>query len=249
MNSSERFAQSHTPLHSASSSGHEIQRQQIVSASRNTEAAVFGNEGATDRPCRPQVQQVERQEPPQRQLQLQAEPDVIWASPPCTKFSVAALGKNWHNNLPRNEETRKAIVLVKRTVNLIKALRPTYFFIENPVGMLRTLGIVPGRRNTITYCQYGEKRRKPTDIWNNYGAWLPRRTCRPGDSCHEASRRGVSNTGTQGLTSAFLRGKLPYELCVEIVDACEVGLSRNHSILDYTDKPEPSAQGVQEVKT
>ena len=33
-------------------------------------------------------------------------PDVIWASPPCTAFSVAAIGKNWtkvgNDYLPKN---------------------------------------------------------------------------------------------------------------------------------------------------
>ena len=28
-------------------------------------------------------------------LEKFGKPDIIWASPPCTKFSVAAIGRNW----------------------------------------------------------------------------------------------------------------------------------------------------------
>lgn len=68
----ERKAQSHTPLHSASN-GHEIQQQHQVSASPTSEAAVeVLNEGATILAACPQEQEVERQQPPQRQCEQQA---------------------------------------------------------------------------------------------------------------------------------------------------------------------------------
>ena len=35
-------------------------------------------------------------------------PDIIWASPPCQKFSVAALGRNWNEGyVPKNDDTKR----------------------------------------------------------------------------------------------------------------------------------------------
>ncbi len=65
------FLLSHTPLHSTSLTGHEIQQQHIVSASRNCEAVVIRlSEGATVKTARAQERQ---QQPPQCQLLLRSE--------------------------------------------------------------------------------------------------------------------------------------------------------------------------------
>ena len=72
-------------------------------------------------------------------------------------------------------------------------------------------------RHTVTYCRYGDKRMKPTDIWTN-APWTPRLMCKNGMPCHEAAPRG-SSTGTQGLESAYERSKIPYELCKEILES------------------------------
>ena len=64
--------QSHTPLHSAYL-GHEIQQQDIVGISRNGRAAVLGSEEATVRSCRSLLLRVEREQPSQRQCELQSQ--------------------------------------------------------------------------------------------------------------------------------------------------------------------------------
>ena len=67
----ERKVRSHTPLHSASFAGHEIQRRHTVGASRTREALVESdNEGATVRAPLPRQQL--RQQRAQRQRQQQA---------------------------------------------------------------------------------------------------------------------------------------------------------------------------------
>lgn len=75
-------------------------------------------------------------------------------------------------------------------------------------------------RYTVTYCQYGDNRMKPTDIWTNHPdpKFLP--MCHNGDSCHVAAPRG-SKTGTQGLKGARERSVIPQKLCDHIVDICE----------------------------
>ena len=74
-------------------------------------------------------------------------------------------------------------------------------------------------RYTISYCQYGDDRMKPTDIWTNNIFWNPRPMCKNGEACHDEAPRG-SRTGTQGLPNAYERSKIPRLLCYEILKSC-----------------------------
>lgn len=153
-------------------------------------------------------------------------PDVIWASPPCTGFSVAAIGKCWRKTeegipYPISESSKTGIELLRTTIQLIERLEPAVFFIENPRGMMRKMPeVLPFNRQTVTYCQYGDQRMKPTDIWSNCTSWEPRPACKNGSPCHVAAPRG-SVTGTQGLKGSYERSKIPHELCLEVIKACE----------------------------
>lgn len=153
------------------------------------------------------------------------QPDVIWASPPCTGFSVAALGHHWTGGkgayIPATDTARLGIKLAEKTIELIRTLNPKYWYIENPRGLLRKMPFMQEfTRHTVTYCQYGDKRMKPTDVWTNNTNWIPRQACKNGDACHEAAPRG-SKTGTQGLVGAYNRSKIPHELCLEVMRACQ----------------------------
>lgn len=75
-------------------------------------------------------------------------------------------------------------------------------------------------RYTITYCQYGDTRMKPTDIWTNHPNPQFRPPCHNGDTCHIAAPRG-SRTGTQGLKGSKERSIIPAQLCEHIVNICE----------------------------
>lgn len=154
-------------------------------------------------------------------------PDVIWASPDCTTYSVSAI--SYHRR--KNPETKNLDPITEYatfcdTVNnhvldLIKELNPTYYFIENPRGALRKMAWMQELpRYTVTYCQYGEKRMKPTDIWTNHPNPRFKPPCKNGDPCHEAAPRG-SRTGTQALKGSVERSKIPVALCRHIVDICE----------------------------
>ena len=154
------------------------------------------------------------------------QPNFVWASPPCTSFSVASIGHHWINGgaspTPRTEAAKISQDLVAHTLKLIKDLNPTYgWLMENPRGMLRKLSIVQGYpRATVTYCRYGDSRMKPTDLWGVVPNWKPREMCKNGMPCHEAAPRGA-RAGTQGLKNAKDRSQIPYALGKEILDAIE----------------------------
>lgn len=150
--------------------------------------------------------------------------DFVWASPPCTAFSVASIGKYWERGgndpKPKHPKAIEAQRVVRATIDLIAALQPTYWLMENPRGMLRTLALVKSfRRYTVTYCQYGDTRMKPTDLWGVMSkSWMPRLACQNGDPCHVSAPRG-SRTGTQGITGTVDRSRVPYALSQEICHA------------------------------
>ena len=140
--------------------------------------------------------------------------------PPCQKFSLASkLRANWKDGRPISEDARAAIRLVEHGLWLIRELRPRDFFMENPVGMMRTLAQLRDiPRHTVTYCQYGERYQKPTDIWTHSAISFKRR-CTAGAPCHERAPRG-SKAGIQGMANAFERGKLPDALCAHVARWC-----------------------------
>lgn len=162
--------------------------------------------------------------------------DMLWASPPCTTFSVASLGHHWTGGrnayIPKTEACKLGLKLLDRTVYLICYFKPKIWFIENPRGVMRKLinGIFDNyhlkgiTRHTLTYCQYGDTRMKPTDIWTNCKTWNPKPMCKNGSPCHESAPRG-SRTGTQGLKNNTLRSIMPPELCREIIIATEKGIT------------------------
>jgi hypothetical protein len=152
-------------------------------------------------------------------LQLFGKPDVIWASPDCSTFSVAAISKHRRQNKetgslePISEYAKFCDEVDKHVLKLIDELQPRFWFIENPRGGMRKMSWMQGLpRYTVTYCQYGERRMKPTDIWTNHPDPQFKPPCKNGDTCHDAAPRG-SQTGVQAQKNAKERGIIPEALC------------------------------------
>ena len=160
-------------------------------------------------------------------IRLFGRPDVIWASPDCTTYSVMCISRHRDGVKPKSEYATQCDRVNAHVCDLIRELKPKAWFVENPVGMLRKMPFIlelmddtGGKRHTVTYCQYGERRQKPTDIFTNHPDPQFRPPCRRGDKCHDAAPRG-SKTGTQGLRGKLERAKLPDELCRHVVRICE----------------------------
>ena len=157
-------------------------------------------------------------------------PDMIWASPPCTTYSIAAISHHRDNGKPKTDFAAKSDRLVLNVLKLIKEFNCLYY-IENPRGYLRKMDFMQGiPRTTVWYCKYGDKRAKPTDIWTNNiqnlfntNGWKPREICFNGNTkCHHEKAPRGSKTGTQGLKGNYERSKIPQQLCEEIIKSTEV---------------------------
>ena len=155
-------------------------------------------------------------------------PDVIWASPPCTTYSIAGISHHRTKNYEtgeleaKSEYAKLSDKLVQHVLSLIDELQPKYWFIENPRGGLRKMLFMQGYpMYTVTYCQYGENRQKPTDIWTNHPNPKFKPPCKQGMPCHEYTPSG-SKKGTQGLRNAKIRSIIPHELCLHIAEICKL---------------------------
>lgn len=154
-------------------------------------------------------------------------PDVIWASPDCTTFSIAAISHHRKRNPdtgnldPVSDYAKFCDKVDQHVLQLIKDLDPILYFIENQRGGMRKMIWMKSLpRYTVTYCQYGDTRMKPTDIWTNHPNPQFKPICKNGDPCHIPAPRG-SKTGTQGLKNSRERSVIPKLLCQHIVDICE----------------------------
>lgn len=150
-------------------------------------------------------------------------PDMIWASPDCTTYSVAAISRHRDGLKPKSDYARKSddvnihfLGLIDQWVQMNGDIK---IFIENPRGMMRKMPWMRKYyRQTVWYCQYGDDRAKPTDIFTNNLDWKPRAVCWNGNrECHHQPAPRGSRTGTQGIKGAYEKSKIPEQLCIEIL--------------------------------
>jgi len=151
------------------------------------------------------------------------EADIIWMSPPCTTFSMASGNTHWTaDRSPKTDEAKVGKELLDMCWEIAEFCikNNKIFFIENPRARARWF-LPEEYRKTAWYCQYGDSRAKPTDIWTNLN-WTPK-TChnflkgKPKHCHHESAPRG-SKTGTQGLKGNKERSVIPPKLFYEIFE-------------------------------
>lgn len=162
--------------------------------------------------------------------------DWVHASPDCKCYSIANsknIGINWgphtgegHIWRPYSPEAQEANDLVEMCIHIAEENARHcfshgqawgYWTLENPRGLLRQMQFMQRhQRTTVTYCQYGDTRQKPTDFWGRFPRSWQGKSCKRGSNCHEPAPRG-SNTGTIGLDYED-RIKIPMGIPVELIE-------------------------------
>ena len=151
--------------------------------------------------------------------------DFVWASPPCTEFSIAKTqGKR---------DIEGATKIVEKTLEIIRYFKCP-FAMENPQsGFLKQQPCVQGiPYQDVSYCKYGMPYRKLTRCWTDLGKyWTPKPTCLVEKCVHKAEfgyhaksaqKRTSKIKGQRPRDDTFTREelyKIPAELCDEIANA------------------------------
>lgn len=150
---------------------------------------------------------------------------VVLASPPCTTFSRASMGKYWRQTgpdeyAPKTPKSRRRVALTHHTLYLIHSLQPDYWFLENPVGMMKH--VIDQDPEIVTWCQYGDDVQKPTYLFGDIPETFDVRACNNGDDCHIANSRGDYNfqdSETKSRQTRKDRAAIPEGLSIAIRDA------------------------------
>ena len=83
-------------------------------------------------------------------LEMFGKPDIIWASPDCTTYSIAAISHHrckdeaTGNLFPVSAYAIQCDETNRHVLELISELEPLYWFIENPRGGLRKMDFMQG---------------------------------------------------------------------------------------------------------
>lgn len=168
--------------------------------------------------------------------ELGGEPDIIWGSPVCSAWSKTGWFHYWDTDIykitkqfiAKKPFANESIEMVRKTIEIFSWFPKAVFGMENPEGMLQKHPVIKYfqvyglqvRKITVTYCQYGDTIRKPTQIWNNCLTWKPQPVCSNGDKCHISSPRGIE-TGINSKKGNYERSMIPEKLCKEFLKAAE----------------------------
>ena len=104
--------------------------------------------------------------------------DFIWASPPCTEYSIA------RTRAKRPRDFERADAVVEKTLEIIEYFAPIFWLLENPqTGYLKNREIIAGLPwRDVTYCKYGYPYKKQTRLWGHFPFTL-RPACSRKDPC------------------------------------------------------------------
>ena len=142
--------------------------------------------------------------------------DCVWASPPCTQYSIARSKARTPRDLVG------AYALVSRALEIDQHSQPRAWFLENPQsGLLKGRAVVAGLPHFVDldYCSYGFGYRKRTRLWTNTDfQWAPlcRQDCA---GCEDGRHRQWAQKAGKGSAGCFTTRELyvmPPLLCEDV---------------------------------
>jgi hypothetical protein len=153
--------------------------------------------------------------------------DVVLASPPCTLFSTAGNHGEWDLDArqPAGDRAREHVALLHHTIGLIHALTPRYWYLENP-RRSRARWSIGAPDEWVSYCQYGDDRKKDTGLWGEHAPMRFEKCPGRGSNCHTANSEddGTCAIASMDRTDHAERSKVPYDLSEAIWDAVNAAL-------------------------
>ena len=156
--------------------------------------------------------------------------DYIWASPPCIYYSslqfTSLTGKpRKDGTIKTKEDIEKNMSLadkwVKRTLKIIKYLKPKYWFMENPqTGRLKSRKFIQKYNyHDVDYCRYSNwGYRKRTRIWTNKKDFKPLLCNKKCGNMEEGTNRHKVKIGfTDQKLGKLGRYRIPEKLIRELL--------------------------------
>ena len=150
--------------------------------------------------------------------------DIIWASPPCTAFSVA-------RRTGGAADVGEALSRALACMEAIEALKPRVWVLENPASGSAALHLqdsmqrYESRRRETSYCHFGAHYRKVTSLWTNLPVHLPgpctkSRPCkvRIRHGCHPLTAQAGPHPGQLGMGSGPAVWGYPTALLQALLD-------------------------------
>ena len=130
----------------------------------------------------------------------------IWASPPCTQYSIARS----YAKTPRDLVGADSIV--RACMNIIECLQPVRWAMENPfTGLLKGREVVAPWEKYLkktSYCMFGFPYKKETAIWTNVRVNLP--ACSrliPCDASRASGGRSHPSHAQKGVSGGYTPGQ------------------------------------------
>ena len=149
--------------------------------------------------------------------------DVVWASPPCTQYSISRTTAKTPRNLVGADE------LVQAALNVIAHCQPMLWFLENPqTGLLKTRPMMQNLPyHDVDYCCFGTPYRKRTRLWTNAQSWTGARLCDRA-TCPAVVRARRQSTAQIRDHRREVLYALPRRLCDDIAAYCNAAYLQRH---------------------
>lgn len=162
-------------------------------------------------------------------------PDILVISPPCECFSLMSVYHYWIDGRPKTQKTLDAIALVQKALALKDILKPKYWILENPNGMMVR---VLGKPNHYTWwgSWYSDidplmiklKEQgvdlpplKPTSLWGIFPEidWKPK----PKKGDYQPAPRGAKVGIQDPRLTPEIRSCIPYDFSKALVNGVDSG--------------------------